>query len=94
MTNKEICDIIGLAAALEQSAEECFEFGHGLLKCARILRGENPTPVVFDEAWKNAIEEYGDLLNSTDVAGLKPDLNLMYEKRQRWIERLQETKKE
>ena len=40
-----IAEKIGQAALLEQTAEEAAELSHAALKLARILRGENPTPV-------------------------------------------------
>ena len=94
MTNQQIRDIIGRPAAVEQLAEECVELAHALLKYARALRGQNPTPVTMEEAWDSCKNEFSDVLVCADVVGLQPDLKLMWEKRQRWIERLQETKKE
>ena len=94
MTNQQIRDIIGRPAAVEQLAEECVELAHALLKYARALRGQNPTPVTMEEAWDSCKNEFSDVLVCADVVGLQPELKLMWEKRQRWIERLQETKKE
>ena len=94
MTNQQIRDIIGRPAAVEQLAEECVELAHALLKYARALRGQNPTPVTMEEAWEKCNGEFSDVLTCAEVAGLQSDLSLMWEKRQRWIERLQETKKE
>lgn len=94
MTNQQIRDIIGRPAAVEQFAEECVELAHALLKYARALRGQNPTPVTMEEAWGNCKNEFSDVLVCADVVGLQPELKLMWEKRQRWIERLQEVKKE
>lgn len=42
---------------LEQLAEECAELGHAALKLARILRGENPTPVPKALAVEKVMEE-------------------------------------
>ena len=42
---------IGEPAMLEQLAEEAAELSHAALKLARIIRGENPTPVTEVEAW-------------------------------------------
>jgi NTP pyrophosphatase (non-canonical NTP hydrolase) len=94
MTNQQIRDIIGRPAAVEQLAEECVELAHALLKYARALRGQNPTPVTMEEAWEKFKGEFSDVLTCAEVAGLQSDLSLMWEKRQRWIERLQEAKKE
>ena len=41
---------IGSAAALEQLAEEASELTKASLKMARIIRGDNPTPVAYEEA--------------------------------------------
>lgn len=55
-----IVDQIGEAAALEQLAEEASELSKAALKLARIIRGENPTPVDFDTAFRSFLEELGD----------------------------------
>lgn len=94
MTNQQIRDIIGRPAAVEQLAEECMELGHALMKYSRALRKQNPTPVTMEQAWDNCKNEFSDVLVCADVVGLQPDLKLMYEKRQRWIERLREAAKE
>lgn len=52
---------IGKAAMLEQLAEEAAELSQAALKLARVLRGENPTPVTEEEAWKHLVEEYTDV---------------------------------
>ena len=94
MTNQQIRDIIGRPAAVEQLAEECVELGHALMKYSRVLRKQNPTPVTMEEAWEKCKGEFSDVLTCAEVAGLQSDLSLMWEKRQRWIERLQEATKE
>ncbi len=60
MVNLE--SLIGKSAALEGLAEECCELAHAALKEARILRGENPTPVSIKEAEKNVTEEFNDVI--------------------------------
>lgn len=90
MTNQKIRDIIGRPAAVEQLAEECNELAHATLKYSRTLRQENPTPVTMEEAWERVREEFADVLVCADVVGLQPDLKLMYEKRMRWVDRLNE----
>ena len=52
---------IGTTAMLEQMAEEAAELAQAALKLARIKRGENPTPVTEEEAWKHLVEEYTDV---------------------------------
>lgn len=52
---------IGRAAMLELLAEESAELSQAALKMARIMRGENPTPVTRMQAEKNLIEEYTDV---------------------------------
>lgn len=96
MTNQQIRDIIGLPAAAEQAAEECTELAHALLKYARAMRSESPTPVTVQEAWEKVVEEYGDVLNCTDIVGIRADLpgmhKKMYDKRQRLEQRLKGVK--
>lgn len=90
MTNQKIRDIIGRPAAVEQMAEEATELAQAALKYARTLRKENPTPVTMEEAWERVKEEFADLLVCADVVGLQPDVKTMYEKRTRWVDRLNE----
>lgn len=81
---------IGTAACLEQLAEEASELAQAALKYARIIRGENPTPVTIDEASKNIVEEYTDL--SICLARLSDicyvDYRLYTDKYHRWQERI------
>ena len=51
---------IGTPAMLEQLAEEAAELSQAALKLARVLRGENPTPVTWREVRKHLIEEYDE----------------------------------
>ena len=53
---------IGSPAMLEQLAEEAMELAHAALKLARIERGENPTPVLKEDAMDHLIEEYADVV--------------------------------
>ena len=48
-------------ALLEQTAEEATEPAHACLKYARILRGENPTPVSEEDAQEQVILEAADV---------------------------------
>lgn len=52
---------IGEPAMLEQLAEECTELAKAALKKARILRGENPTPVTLEESDQGLVEECTDV---------------------------------
>lgn len=97
-----IIDEIGLAATLEQCAEECMEFGHACLKLSRIIRKENPTPVTFEEAAAKFREECVDVVLTSsiacshDITDIDQDVfDRMYvEKRTRWIERIEKMKAE
>ena len=51
---------------LEQLAEEAAELAHAALKLARILRGENPTPVGEAEARERLTEEVADVMVTVD----------------------------
>jgi hypothetical protein len=101
MTNnpwKQIFDRIGEAAAWEQLAEEADEVAQAAMKCARIIRGENPARMTYEEARQKIREELADFDNSLDVinAGLaKPGetiatpFNLQkYDKMTRWYQHL------
>lgn len=53
----KIAEKLPVPALLEQLAEEAAELAQAALKYARILRGENPTPVNVYKAHANLIEE-------------------------------------
>lgn len=82
-------EIIGTPAMLEQLAEESAELSQAALKVARILRGENPTPVKYPEAMGNLIEEYTDVMQCANEIGLLVDLSQIKDKEQRFQERIQ-----
>lgn len=79
------------AAIYEQLAEEATELAQAALKTARILRGENPTPVTIEVAESNVVEEYSDLMNVIKLFGIIENKDLQREKMRRWIERLNQT---
>ena len=64
---------IGVAAMLEQLAEEATELAHVALKLARIERGENPTPVLKEDAVEHLIEEYTDVVQCAEELRLVPN---------------------
>lgn len=61
---------IGLPAVLEQTAEECTELAKTAIKLARVLYGENPTPVTEEQAEKDLIEEYSDVVQCAKELGI------------------------
>ena len=66
---------IGMAAAMEGLAEEATELAHAAQKYARILRGENPTPVTLEGARINLVEETVDVQITQDaIATHCPDI--------------------
>ena len=85
-----IKDLIGVAAVYEQLAEESAELSKAALKCARIVRGENPTPMTLEEALANLKEEYTDTVLVADELGIRPDYAIYAEKLGRWYDRLKE----
>ena len=85
---------IGEAAVYEQLAEEAAELSQAALKVARILRGENPTPVLLDEARGHAIEEFTDVCVCANDLGLKADAFFYRAKTKRWLKRIEEAKRE
>lgn len=78
---------IGDPAAFEMLAEECTELAHASLKIARILRGENPTPVTFDQGMKNMIEEVSDVILCLRDLDIEADMEIMNEKINRFYRR-------
>lgn len=88
MTDQQIRDKTGRPAIAEGIAEECAELCKEALKYARAIRGENPTPVPAGESFQSMRAELSDLLVYCSALDVTPDLELMHEKRARWIERL------
>lgn len=79
------------AALLEALAEESSELAHASLKLARILRGENPTPVSQEEGFKNLEEEAADVILVIKALGLNNSTRvrqIMLEKYSRLKKRL------
>lgn len=83
--------MIGKAALLEQLAEEASELTKAALKQARILRGDNPTPVTEDKACADVIEEYTDVIQCAMELGLEIDVCQMELKDKRWKERIRKS---
>lgn len=81
-------DYIGDAAMYEQLAEESAELAKAALKKARILRGENPTPITTEEADANVQEEFSDVITCAEELDLKEDRDVMKMKKLRFIERI------
>ena len=81
---------IGEPAMLEQLAEECTELAKAALKKARILRGENPTPVTEREAEAHLIEEYTDVETCAKELKLSASRDIEAMKIRRFYDRLKE----
>ena len=78
------------AARMEQLAEEAAELAQAALKMARIMRGDNPTPVPYMEALRRLREEYTDVFVSAVAAELLTDSDLAKAKMDRWAARVKE----
>lgn len=87
-----IIDEIGMAATLEQLAEECTELAQAALKYARKLRGNNPTPKTFEELEADLIEEFTDVTVCAMCLKLCADYEIMFSKMKRWQERIKNDK--
>ena len=85
-----VLEKIGRAAMLEQLAEEAAELAQAALKCARILRDENPTPVNMDDAIANLSEEVTDVSVCLDELKIYPVKDIYATKQARWLGRLEE----
>ena len=98
---KTVVERIGLPALFEQTAEECMELAHALLKYARKIRGENPTPKSEEEILHNVIEEMADVrlcLDEIDTEIFTDDernemFRIINRKQERWYKRLEEAGK-
>lgn len=94
--DREIAKRLSVPAILEQLAEEAAELAQAALKYARILRGENPTPVTKTDALQNLIEEKGDVLICLTVLAEKISMERSKEylvkkaKEEWWLHRLEE----
>lgn len=81
---------IGTPAMLEQLAEEAAELSQAALKLARVLRGENPTPVTRKEANKKLMEEYTDVKQCAMELLLTVNYHQIDEKSERFRKRWKE----
>ena len=81
---------IGEPAMLEQLAEEAAELSQAALKLARVLRGENPTPVTKEAAWKHLVEEYTDVYQCAMELEIPVDWIQIQKKRKRFWKRWEE----
>lgn len=90
MDKRIISEHLSVAALYEGVAEEAAELAAAASKTARILRDENPTPVVYHESVRNLIEELSDLQNYLDLLYLKSQPDLQKEKMDRFINRVAE----
>lgn len=52
---------VGEEELLAQLAEEAIELAHAALKLRRVISGKNPTPVKYDDALENFLEEVADV---------------------------------
>lgn len=77
---------------MELLAEEAAELAAAASKYARILRGENPTPIDEETARENLIEEYSDVVGVARTLMMQPSSELIYEKYHRWVRRLEDAK--
>lgn len=71
----------------EQMAEECSELAQALLKKARKIRNENPTPKTMQEIDTNITEEFTDVILCACVLDLDFDCFTLDFKLNRWIKR-------
>lgn len=84
-------DKIGTAAMYEQLAEESAELCKAALKMARIIRGENPTPVTSRQAAGDLLEEYTDVIICANEIGLLYNEGLAAYKQKRFKQRWEES---
>lgn len=83
-----ILDSMSEAALYEQLAEECCELAHACLKKARLIRGENPTPLGSYDIDCMIEEEYTDVSLVSSMLDLNVDENMYWKKIDRWADRL------
>lgn len=87
---------IGVPAVLEQCAEECTELAQICLKMARKMRGENPTPMNYQDILVKLNEEMADVmvcmqaLVDAEVISYEAIDSVMVQKEERWEKRVNE----
>lgn len=86
--SERMVDLIGYPATYELLAEECTELAQASLKKARLIRGQNPTPVTHEAVDRALIEEWTDVVAVIMELGLLADYELMERKHKRLIERI------
>lgn len=62
-------------ARYESLAEECTELAQAALKMARLIRGENPTPIKRGEAETNLQQEIENTFSIIDDENLTTDVS-------------------
>lgn len=73
---------------LAQLAEEAAELSQAALKLRRVIDGQNPTPVTYDSAYANLVEEYSDVVCCLQELQIDYLPDIIDEKKKRWIQRL------
>ena len=81
---------IGEPAMLEMLAEELVECAHEVLKLARVLRHENPTPRTEKEVRTSLREEWTDVVQCAKELSLDGNWNQIEVKKKRFEERWRE----
>lgn len=89
-------DSLSQKAIVLQLSEEASELAAAASKLARILDGENPSPVPPEQARRSILDEFGDVLNCLDLI-ITPSENIFVsenraEKCIRWADRIKEKK--
>lgn len=83
---------MGEAELLAQLAEEASELAQAALKLRRVIDGKNPTPVKYEDALENFLEEVADVDLILAILGLDEsflaELERMTAKLTRWVDRL------
>lgn len=100
MTTEErfIKNMVSFGDLLNLLAEECAELAQAALKTRRAWEGTNPTPVTFDEALDNMVEEMQDVrfVSELVIDDMGHDTTesrmeeIRREKTERWVQRLKE----
>lgn len=68
-----IKETLGKEELLVQLSEEAGELGKAALKMRRTMSKRNPTPIAFEDAEKNLIEEIADVLFCLSLIGYAPE---------------------
>lgn len=96
-TDLRVTDFLSQEELLLQLAEEASELAQASLKLRRVLNGQNPTPIGYQQAVKQFNEEIADVQLCLDMISFENSETIRkvyHAKHERWLSRLIENRAE